>query len=75
VKKFLSVEETAIELGVSTATLYRALHAGQFPAVRIRGRYIVPAKVLDDMAEAALRLNGIVDVEEWAVVRRTKGEG
>lgn len=41
-------------LGVSTATLYRAINAGQFPAVRIRDRLIVPAKAIEAMTNDAI---------------------
>lgn len=46
--------------GMSTMTVYRAIAAGEFPAVRIRGRLIVPAKALDAMVDAALD-HGIAD--------------
>jgi excisionase family DNA binding protein len=54
-QRYYSVGQVAAILGLSSPTLYRAIHAGEFPAVRIRGRYIVPAKVLDLITEAALR--------------------
>jgi predicted DNA-binding transcriptional regulator AlpA len=46
--------------GMSTMTVYRAIAAGEFPAVRIRGRLIVPAKALDAMVDAALD-HGVAD--------------
>lgn len=52
---FYSVPETARMLGTSEMTLYRAIQEGQFPAVRIRGRLIVPAKAIEALAEAALQ--------------------
>ncbi|MCA1702392.1 MAG: helix-turn-helix domain-containing protein [Actinobacteria bacterium] len=39
--RFYSVSQVAQMLGMSTMTLYRAISAGEFPAVRIRGRLIV----------------------------------
>ena len=65
--RFLSVAATARLLGTSEMTLYRAIKAGEFPAVRIRGRLIVPARVLDAMAEAAMAQNAIVDAADWVV--------
>ena len=53
-KRFYSIEEAAILLRLSYSTLYRAIRAGEFPAVRIRGRYVVPAKAIDDLEAAAL---------------------
>ena len=52
--RFLSVAAVARILGVSEVTLYRAIHAGEFPAVRIRGRLIVPAKAIQALADAAV---------------------
>lgn len=58
---FYSVPETARMLGTSEMTLYRAIQEGQFPAVRIRGRLIVPAKAIEALAEAALQ--SVVDAD------------
>lgn len=53
--RFLSVPATARILGVSAATLYRSIAAQEFPAVRIRNRLIVPAEVVEQMRDAALK--------------------
>ena len=63
--RFLSVASAARALGTSPMTLYRAIQAGEFPAVRIRGRLIVPAKVLDKLADEAMAANAVVDAAEW----------
>jgi excisionase family DNA binding protein len=63
---FYSVATTARILGMSEMTLYRAIHDGQFPAIRIRGRLIVPARVIDAMTSAALEGHHLVDAEQWA---------
>ncbi|MDQ6874940.1 MAG: hypothetical protein M3042_07780 [Actinomycetota bacterium] len=42
-------------------TLYRAIHAGQFPAVRIRGRLIVPARAVEAMIETAVHTGALVN--------------
>jgi excisionase family DNA binding protein len=52
--RFYSVAQVAQMFGMSTMTLYRAIAAGEFPAVRIRGRLIVPAKALERLTEEAL---------------------
>jgi hypothetical protein len=46
-------------------TLYRAISEGQFPAVRIRGRLIIPAKAIDDMTTSAVDAGGVVDAARW----------
>ena len=51
---FYSVAETAQMFGTSEMTLYRAIHDGQFPAIRIRGRLIIPARVIEAMIDAAV---------------------
>ncbi len=40
--RFYSVAEVAEIFRMSSMTVYRAIAAGEFPAVRIRGRWIVP---------------------------------
>lgn len=62
--RFYSVAEAARIFGTSEMTLYRAIRDGQFPAVRIRGRYIVPAKAIDSMVDAAMQV-GLVDTSDW----------
>jgi excisionase family DNA binding protein len=62
---FRTVAEVARLCRVSKMTLYRAIAAGEFPAVRIQGRLIVPAKVVEAMAQAALAGNTTVDAADW----------
>ncbi len=50
---------------MSSMTLYRAISADEFPAVRIRGRLIVPAKAIEAMAEAAMADQTVVDASGW----------
>jgi excisionase family DNA binding protein len=63
--RFYSVPAAAAILGPSEATLYRAIHAGQFPALKIRGRYVIPSKALDEMEDAALTSGALVDAAAW----------
>ena len=63
-KRFFTVAEAAGLLGVSEPTLYRAIRAGEFPAVRVRGRYVVPAKAIDQMETSALT-SGLVDSADY----------
>ncbi len=58
---FYSVGQTARLFGMSEMTLYRAIHAGQFPAVRIRGRLIVPARAVEAMIETAVHTGALVN--------------
>ncbi|MGH3614937.1 MAG: helix-turn-helix domain-containing protein [Pseudonocardia sp.] len=68
--QFLSVAEQAVELGVSEVTLYRAIKAGEFPAVRIRGRLIIPVGAVQAMVDAALAGGTAVDASNWVIVER-----
>jgi hypothetical protein len=47
-------------------TVYRAIAAGEFPAVKIRGRVIVPAGAIDAMIEAATSGGTLVHSADWA---------
>ena len=59
-RRWYSVAEVARMLGTAPMTLYRAIHAGEFPAVKIRGRYVIPARALDELERAAVDTNGLV---------------
>lgn len=65
-RRFYSVAETAALLGTSEMTVYRAITAGEFPAVKVRGRWIVPAKAIDEIESAAMT-TGAVDAADFAV--------
>lgn len=67
--RFRSVADTAALLGMSEVTLYRAIHDGQFPAVKVRGRYVVPARIIDEMESAALA-GRLVDSAEFVPAGR-----
>jgi excisionase family DNA binding protein len=63
--RFHSVAAVARILGMSEVTLYRAIRAGQFPAVKVRGRYVIPARALDAMEDAAVGSGTMVDTANW----------
>lgn len=65
--RFYSVAEAAAMFGLSAMTLYRAIADGEFPAVKIRGRVIVPAKAVESMIDAATSDGTMVDAADWAV--------
>ena len=44
-----SIAEAARRLGISRASAYRAAHAGELPAIKIGGRFLVLRKRLDRM--------------------------
>lgn len=64
-RKFYSVAEVAQMFGMSPMTIYRAISGGDFPAVRIRGRLIVPAKAVEAMADVATAEQTVVDAAGW----------
>lgn len=72
-RRFYSVAEVAEMSGISSVTLYRAINAGEFPAVRVRNRVIVPARVLDALIEGAVEAGAVVDASSYVVTRREDG--
>jgi excisionase family DNA binding protein len=72
--QFISVPQVARRTGMSAMTIYRAIAAGEFPAVRVRGRLIVPAEVLDAMAAAAVADQTVVDASFWVPEQRSVKE-
>lgn len=71
---FYTVREAAKVLRCDPSTLYRAIREDTFPAVRIRTRYVVPAKVVDQMIRDAVESGACVDVGKIAAQRRTEQE-
>lgn len=52
--RFYSVAEAAVILKVSDVTVYRGISHLEIPAVKIRGRYVIPAKAIDQLEADAL---------------------
>ena len=52
-RAFLSIEETAVLLGISRATLYRSVQRGDFPVpvVQLNGRLRVPRRAVERLME------------------------
>lgn len=71
--KFYSVAQAAQIFGMSPMTLYRAIAAGEFPAVRIRGRLIIPAKAVDTLVDVATAQHTVVDTAGGARVSAQGG--
>ena len=68
-----SAAEVARLRGLPASTVCRALAAGEFPAVKIRGRLIVPARALDEMVDAAVADRSVVDAAEWVPFQPGRG--
>lgn len=45
-------------------TVYRAINEGAFPAIRVRGRFAVPAKAIDKMEAVALETRSVVNAAD-----------
>lgn len=62
---FLPVREVTELVGVSRSTIVRAYQSGDFPAIKLRGKYLVPRSFIDDLHTAACR-GGVLVVEAFA---------
>lgn len=71
---FYTVAEAARIMRVDPATVYRAIRENAFPAVRLRTRYVVPARAVEELAEQAAASGEVVDVARMAAERRTARE-
>ena len=60
--RFYTVPEAARVLRVDPATVYRAIRANEFPAVRIRARYLVPVEAVERLATLAAESGTCIDV-------------
>jgi excisionase family DNA binding protein len=47
----VTIPEAAAILGVSSSSIYRAVNAGKFPAVRVQTRRVVPTAALARLLE------------------------
>lgn len=71
---FYTVREAAEILRCNKNTLYRAIHEGAFPAVRIRSRFVVPAEAVERFARQAVETGTCVDVAGMTAEHRTARE-
>ena len=74
-RRFCSVASAAQVFDVSEMTLYRAIRTGQFPAVRIMGRLVVPLRAIEAIEDAASERHEVVDAAEWAAAVRDDKDG
>ena len=63
--RFLTVATTARAVSISKETLHRAIRDDEFPAIKVRGRYVIPACLLDELEAAAVARGALVDVAIW----------
>jgi excisionase family DNA binding protein len=75
-----SVPEAAALLSISQEYLYRLIQADGFPAVRMRagrgqGRYVVPAKAVERLLDAAVDSASCVESAELTVAWRAGTRG
>jgi len=70
-----SVPKTASLLGIDPMTLYRAIAAGEFPAIKVRGRLAVPFLALEQIIGRAMTTGAVVDVAGWCAEGRPNGGG
>lgn len=65
-----TIPEAASLCSVSPEHLYRLVRAGAFPAVRMRrgseqGRYVIPAKAVERLLDAATESSEPVEISDW----------
>ena len=68
-KKFLTLAETALVIGVAKRSLQRLVADGRFPAVRFGRSVRVPVAALDAMAEAAIRASASVEASAFTAAQ------
>ena len=59
--RFLTVAEVATIMRVSKMTVYRLVHGGELPAVRVGRSFRVPEQAVHDYLQRLLRRDGAVD--------------
>lgn len=64
--RFFTVAEAATVLRTCAMTVYRAIQAGEMPAIKVRGRYVIPSRVFDEMEDAALTSGAVVSAANWS---------
>ncbi|GAB3750782.1 helix-turn-helix transcriptional regulator [Microlunatus parietis] len=68
-KQLLTIKEFAAFAGISAMTVYRLIHSGDFPAVRVGRRLFVPARLMEDLGNAALAQGRVVTATDWQGAR------
>jgi excisionase family DNA binding protein len=71
---FYTVREAAAILRVAPSTLYRSIRENAFPAVRLRTRYVVPAKAVERLVQEVLDSGALIDIADVLTKRREQAE-
>lgn len=66
--RFLTVAEVADLLRVSKMTVYRMVHAGDLPAVRVKRSFRVPLKAVEQLSESSLE-NWLTGEDDTAIAQ------
>jgi excisionase family DNA binding protein len=61
----IDVAEAAEMIGVSYNTLWRAVREDEFPAVRVRGRIVIPVRAVEMLFDSACATGELVDAAAW----------
>lgn len=75
-----TVPEAAALLSLSQEYVYRLIHADAFPALQLRrgagkGRYVVPAKAVEQLLDVAASAGNCVNVADWVDAWRATSTG
>lgn len=70
--QFLTAGEAAELMRVSDDLIYDLIRAGEFPAIKLRNRYVVPLRALQQLEADALAAGSVVDVTEWTATWLTE---
>jgi excisionase family DNA binding protein len=65
VPPFYTAAEVAHLFRLDESTLYRHLRAGNFPGLKVGGRYVVPREVVDRLIADILHTGKCVDIGTW----------
>lgn len=65
VPPFYTAAEVARLFRLDESTLYRHLRAGNFPGLKVGGRYVVPREVVDRLIADILHTGRCVDLGSW----------
>jgi excisionase family DNA binding protein len=63
--QFLTVGEAAQVMRVSDDLVYDLIRASEFPAIKLRNRYVVPLRALQQLEADSMSAGSLVDVAEW----------
>ncbi|OLT01459.1 hypothetical protein BJF90_32025 [Pseudonocardia sp. CNS-004] len=75
-----SVPEAAVLLSISQEYLYRLIQSDGFPAVRMRagagqGRYVIPARAIEQLLDAAADAGTAVESADFTAQWRERTSG